>query len=87
MLVVLVLSAVFAAIAVSASASSVDEVTLTVTKNGQTVTKHGSFDGVMTELDNATTAENENAIITVDVNKDFTVGGKGYWEFRSMSPT
>ena len=41
----------------------------------------------MEELDNATTAENENAVITIDVNKDFQVGGDGYWEFRSMSPT
>ena len=87
MLVVLVLSTVFAVNAVDTSTYSTEQVTLTVTKNGQTTTRHGSFDALMTELDNATTAENENAIITIDVNKDFTVGGKGYWEFRSMSPT
>ena len=85
MLVVFVLGTVFAVNAVSAY--STEEVTLTVTKNGETTVRHGSFDGFMTELDNATTAENENAIITIDVNKDFKVGGKGYWEFRNMSPT
>ena len=41
----------------------------------------------MTELDNAPTSENENAIITIDVNKDFSVGGPGYWGFKNMSPT
>ena len=85
MLVVFVLGTVFAVNAVSAY--STEEVTLTVTKNGETTVRHGSFDGFMTEIDNATTAENENAIITIDVNKDFKVGGKGYWEFRNMSPT
>ena len=87
MLVVLVLSTVFAVNAVDASTYSTDEVTMTVTKNGETTIKHGSFDAIMSELDSATTAENENAVITIDVNKDFQVGGKGYWEFRNMSPT
>ena len=86
-LVVLVLCTVVAASAVGASTYSTDEVTMTVTKNGATTTKHGSFDACMTELDNATTAENENAIITIDVNRDFNVGGKGWWEFRNFSPT
>ena len=85
MVVVFVLGTVLAVNAVSAY--STEEVTLTVTKNGETTVRHGSFDGFMTELDNATTGENENAIITIDVNKDFKVGGKGYWEFRNMSPT
>ena len=87
MLVVLVLSAVFAVNAVDTSTYSTEEVTMTVTKNGETTVRHGSFDGFMSELDSATTEENENSIITIDVNKDFTVGGKGYWEFRNMSPT
>ena len=87
MLVALVLSTVFAVNAVDASTYSTEEVTMTVTKNGETTVRHGSFDAFMTELDSATTAENENAVITIDVNKDFQVGGKGYWEFRNMSPT
>ncbi len=87
MLVVLVLSTVFASNAVDASTYSTDEVTMTVTKNGETTTRHGSFDEFLTELDNAATAETENAVITIDVNKDFEVGGKGYWEFRSFSPS
>ena len=87
MLVALVLSTVFAVNAVDASTYSTEEVTMTVTKNGETTVRHGSFDAFMTELDSATTAENENAVITIDVNKDFQVGGKGYWEFRNMSST
>ena len=87
MLVALVLSTVFSVNAVDASTYSTEEVTMTVTKNGETTVRHGSFDSFMTELDSATTAENENAVITIDVNKDFQVGGKGYWEFRNMSPT
>ena len=85
MLVVLVLSTVFASNAVDASPYSTDEITMTVTKNGETTTRHGSFDELLTELDNAATAETENAIITIDVNKDFQVGGKGYWELSSFS--
>ena len=85
MLVVFVLSTIFAVSA--ADASTAEQVTMTVTKNGETTIKHGSFDAIMSELDRATTAENENAVITIDVNKDFQVGGKGYWEFRNMSPT
>ena len=87
MLVALVLSTVFAVNAVDASTYSTDEATMTVTKNGETTTKHGSFDALMTELNGATTAETENAVITIDVNKDFKVGGDGYWELRTMSPT
>jgi len=87
MLVVFVLSTVIAVNAVDASTYSTEEVTMTVTKNGETTTRHGSFDEFMAELDSAETAENENAVITIDVNKDFQVGGKGYWEFRSISPT
>lgn len=87
MLVVFVFSTAIAVNAVNASTYSAEEVTMTVTKNGTTTTRHGSFDGFMTELDNAATAENENAIITIDVNKDFKVGGKGWWEFRNMSST
>ncbi len=86
-LIVFVFSIVIAVNAVDASTYSTEEVTMTVTKNGETDTRHGSFDEFMAELDSATTAENENAVITIDVNKDFQVGGKGYWEFRNMSPT
>jgi hypothetical protein len=66
MLVVFVLGTVFAVNAVSVY--STEEVTLTVTKNGETTVRHGSFDGFMTELDNATTAENENAKQTLRVH-------------------
>ena len=77
-LIVLVLSTVLVINTVGALAYSTEEVTMTVTKNGATTTKHGSFASLMTELDNAPTSENENAIITIDVNKDFSVGGPGY---------
>ena len=87
MFVILVFATVLAVNAADASTDSTEQVTMTVTKNGQTTTKQGSFDAIMSELDSASTETNENAVITIDVNKDFTVGGKGYWEFRNMSPT
>ena len=65
----------------------VEEVTVTIVKDGVTTTKQGNFDAIMSELDSAATSESENAVITIDVNKDFTVGGKGWWELKSMSPT
>ena len=65
----------------------VEEATVTVEKDGVVTSKNGSFDAILTELDNAETSENENAIITININKDFQVGGKGYWELKNMSPT
>lgn len=85
MSVLLVFSLVFASNA--ADTASVEEVTLQVTKNGITTTRSGSFDSFMAEIDALTTAETENTVYSMVVNKDFKIGGKGYWEFRSVSPT
>lgn len=85
MSVLLVFSAVFASNA--ADAASVEEITVTITKNGVTTTKSCSFDSFMLEIDEQETALSENAVYDIVVNKDFQVGGRGYWEFRNVSPT
>jgi len=87
MIVIFVFSVVFAVNAADTATATVEEVTMTTTKNGVTTTRSGSFDSFMLELDNQETSESENATYSFVVNKDFQIGGKGWWEFRKMSST
>ena len=50
MFVILVLATVLAVNAADASTDSTEQVTMTVTKNGQTTTKQGSFDTLSCSL-------------------------------------
>ena len=61
MIVIFVFSVVFAVNAADTATATVEEVTMTTTKNGVTTTRSGSFDSFMLELDNQETSESENA--------------------------